>query len=71
MLIAAARKEKIEDRVAAADGAGLKAVGSPVESPRCLQSLGKSIKNTVRSNEKSEFLIFVTPKIVDDSLSFR
>jgi type IV pilus assembly protein PilQ len=36
-----------------------------------LPFIGNAFKNTVRSNEKSELLIFVTPKIVDDSLSFR
>lgn len=36
-----------------------------------LPFIGNAFKNTTRSNEKSELLIFVTPKIVDDSLSFR
>lgn len=36
-----------------------------------LPFIGNAFKNTVRSNEKSELLIFVTPKIVDDSLSIR
>jgi type IV pilus assembly protein PilQ len=36
-----------------------------------LPFIGQAFRNTVRSNEKSELLIFVTPKIVDDSLSFR
>lgn len=36
-----------------------------------LPFVGNAFKNTTRSNEKSELLIFVTPKIVDDSLSFR
>ena len=36
-----------------------------------LPFIGNAFKNTVRSNEKSELLIFVTPKIVDDSLTLR
>ena len=36
-----------------------------------LPFVGNAFKNTVRQNEKTELLIFVTPKVVDDSLSIR
>ena len=36
-----------------------------------LPFVGNAFKNTIRSNDKTELLIFVTPKIVDDSLTIR
>ena len=36
-----------------------------------LPFVGNAFKNTIRSNDKTGLLIFVTPKIVDDSLTIR
>ena len=36
-----------------------------------LPFIGNAFKNTIRQNDKTELLIFVTPKVVDDSLAIR
>jgi len=88
VLIVAARKEKIEDRVAVAEGAGLEVAVMDVENyateaayslvakqlPDMGQQqtvMGRLFQRKTSQNDRTELLIFVTPKIMDDSLTLR